>query len=513
MRFLRAAATVGGFTMISRVAGFLRDLLMASVVGASAMADAFFVALKLPNLFRRISAEGAFNVAFVPLFSEALEQGGRDRALAMARTIMGVMLAVLSVFTAVMMVAMPAVISVLAPGFVDEPQRYEAAITLSRITFPYLLFISLASLIGGVMNVFYRFAPYAFLPLLFNLCLIAALLFHGLVGMQPVQALAWGVVVSGVFQLLWMIVSAAISGALVVPTWPKITPEVKRLWVLMLPAILGAGVMHINIVADMIMASFLGEGSVSHLYYADRLNQLPLGVIGVAIGTALLPLLSKAVAAADSGQVQKLYSQAIQYAFMIAMPAALALLAAGPFFVRALFQHGAFTQQDATIAAYVLQAYAIGLPAYVIGKVLQTACFARQDTRSPVRISVIITVINILLSLIFIQFIGVIGIALSTGLVGWLQVVLLRRVLVRRGDVLMDPALPPLLLKMGGCALIMAVCVFGVSFMLSPYSIGGFVERLIACLGLVISGALVYGLCLKFIAKVNLKNLVKDLKV
>lgn len=512
MRFLAAAATIGGLTMISRIAGFIRDLLMASVIGAGAVADAFFVALKLPNLFRRISAEGAFNVAFVPLFSQKLEGEGREVALQMARVIMGVMTAVLGLFTLVAIAFMPGMVAVIAPGFVDDPERFAKAVELARLTFPYLLFISLASLIGGVMNVMGRFALYAFLPVLFNLCLICALLFYGVFGVEPVVALAIGVSVSGALQLVWMFVAACLNGAVLVPSMPRLTGSVRRVWVLMVPAIIGAGVMHINIIADMIMASFLGAGSVSHLYYADRLNQLPLGVIGVAIGTALLPMLSGAFNKDDLGQARHLYNQAVLYAFMIAVPCSVALLAAAPFFIQILFQHGAFTADDTAVTSAVLRAYALGLPAYVLGKILQTACFAQQDTRTPVRISIIVTGINIALSLILIQFIGVVGIALSTAVAGWLQLLMLGVMIRRKGHVGLNAQMPRRLFALGLSALLMGAGVYWMAQQMHFMADMGIAQRGLACIGVVLTGGMVYACGLKFIARVNVTTVMKDIK-
>lgn len=512
MKFLAAAATVGGFTMLSRVAGFARDLLMASIVGAGALADAFFVALKLPNLFRRITAEGAFHVAFIPLFSEAREKQGEEQALAMARNIMGVMLAALSLLCVLFIAAMPGVISLIAPGFVNEDIRFNTAVDLAGVTFPYILFISLAALIGGVMNVYGRFALYAFLPVLFNFGLILALLFHGVFGVDAVTALAWAVSLSGLVQLLWIGVAAALKGQILMPTWPRITPEVKKLWALMVPAIFGAGVMHVNILADMIIASLLPAGSVSHLYYADRLNQLPIGVIGVAIGTALLPMLSRTVAAGKGGEAGRLYAQSITYSLMATLPAAVALVAVAPILVTALFQHGAFTANDAAVTARILQAYAIGLPAYILAKTYQAVFFANQDTTTPVKISIVITVINILLSLVLIRFIGVVGIAASTAFVGWVQVILLSRAIDKRDLITPDRPLRSPILRMGLAALVMGIALCAVGVWVGPMADAGAVERVIACFALVGTGVVVYGMGLAGIAKVKVKDVINDIR-
>ncbi len=429
MKLLKAMATVAGLTGLSRVFGFIRDILMAAILGAGPIADAFFVALKLPNFFRRVTAEGAFSASFVPLYSEKLEKDGPGKADDFAANAFAVMLAVLVPFTIVALFAMPWLIYGIAPGFGGEGVRYEAAVELSRITFPYLLLMSLTALLGGVLNARERFAPFATAPILFNLCLIGALLFGADALETPGHALAWGVFAAGLVQLAWLVWHIKRAGITPRMYLPRFNADVKKLFALMGPNVISAGAMHINLLADLIIASWLAPGAISYLFYADRLNQLPLGLVGIAVGTALLPMLSRALAAGDAGKAQNLFNRAMEICLILALPAAVALILVPEELIGALFERGAFTGQDTIVTAQVLMGYAVGLPAYVCAKVFQSAFWARQDTVTPAKISIICTGLNIAMTLVLIQFIGVAGIALATGLAGWAQFFLLQRAL------------------------------------------------------------------------------------
>lgn len=422
MKLVKAMGVVAGLTGVSRVAGFARDVLTASVLGAGPVADAFFVALKLPNFFRRVTAEGAFSVAFVPLYSEKLANDDRAGADDFANNAFMVMLLLLAGFVSLAMIGMPYVLHVIAPGFVGDELRFDLAVELSRITFPYLLLMSLTALLGGVLNALDRFAPFAFAPVLFNVCLITALLLSGQFESAG-HALSFGVLFAGVAQLVWLIVAARRAGIKIGIKRPRFNGDIRRVFKLMGPGVIGAGVMHINLFADMILASFLATGSISYLYYADRLNQLPLGVVGIAVGTALLPMLSKALAKGDIEQGRELFNRALEVCLLLALPAAAALFVIPELLIQVLFERGAFSAEDTAVTAMVLRCYAIGLPAYIAIKVFSTAHWARQDTVTPVKISVVATILNIVLSIVLIQFMGVVGIALATGLTGWLQFV------------------------------------------------------------------------------------------
>jgi len=494
MRLIKAMVTVAGLTLASRVAGFVRDLLTARILGAGPIADAFFVALKLPNFFRRVTAEGAFTVSFVPLYSHVTQKEGEDAARKFADDAMGVMISILLPFTMLALLAMPVVMWILAPGFGEGTTRYDYAVLFSRITFPYLLLMSVTALIGGVLNAHDRFAPFAAAPIFFNLtmvvCLLGAEMFFPTAG----HALAWGVTLAGVVQLIFVWICAERANIILMPRLPKLTPHVRQLFRLMVPGIIGAGVVQINLFADIIIASYLPTGAISHLYYADRLNQLPLGTVGIAIGTALLPMLSRAVAAEDEVEISRLFNRGLEACILLAFPAALALGIAAEPIIMGLFRQGAFTTGDGHITAQVLAWYALGLPAYVAAKVLSTACYARKDTKTPVIVAGISVVFNIVfaLAMIFYFNMGVAGIALATGLAGWVQISILWIILTRRRTIEFDARFRYVFPRVIWASLLMAVVVYVIGDGLRDYFTADGIERVLALAALVGCGGIVY---------------------
>jgi len=465
MSLARAIFTVGGLTLLSRLCGFARDLLTAIVLGAGPMADAFFVALKLPNFFRRLFAEGAFSAAFVPMVSGRMETRGADAGRRLAERALSLMIAFLLPFTVLGMVFMPSLVTILAPGFVDEPDKFEAAVGLARITFPYLLLISLVALLGGLLNSIGRFGPFAAAPIFFNLALIGGLGFAWFGHGDAATAMAYAVVVAGCLQLILMLVScwkADVAPGLIAP---QIGPDMRRLLKLMGPGIIGGGVLQINVMIDTILASLLPSGAISWLFYADRLYQLPLGVIGIAIGTALLPGLSRAAAAGQSERATHLLSRALEYGLLLALPSAIGLAIVAQPIIGALFQYGRFDAHDTLQTGWALTAYAIGIPAFIGVKVLNAAYFARQDTSSPVRTAIIATVFNTTLSLALIHPLGHGGIALATSVAAWLNLSLLIRGLRKRAVLQIDERLKdrlPRIIAAGAImAAILAVMLFG----------------------------------------------------
>lgn len=492
MKLVKAMATVAGMTGLSRIAGFVRDVLTAAYVGAGPVGDAFFVALKLPNLFRRITAEGAFSIAFVPMYSKKLETETEDSANDFAGNAFMVMLNILTVFTIITVIFMPYVIRVIAPGFADDPVRSDLAVEFSRVTFPYLILISLTALLGGVMNAVNRFAPFAFAPVLFNVCLIASLLLSDHFETSG-HAMSWGLLVSGVLQFVFLWICSKRAGIHIKIQRPKFNADVKKILFVMGPAVIGAGVVHINLFADIIIASFLGEGSISFLYYADRLNQLPLGVVGIAVGTALLPMLSRAMVQEDKTEATNLFNRSLEYCMLLALPAAVALAVMPLSLITVLFERGAFTSSDSAITANVLSAYALGLPAYIAVKVFSTAHWSRHDTKTPVRISIIATVLNIALSIMAIQYIGVVGIALATGLTGWLQIYMHINALKDHPSAHFDGKLKTNMPKIIAASCVMGGAVYILAALLSDYIFADAEIVKIMALGMVIiAGALVY---------------------
>ncbi len=489
MSLIRAMSTVGGMTALSRVAGFARDILTAAILGAGPIADAFFVALKLPNFFRRVTAEGAFSVSFVPLYSETLDREGQAAANRFANNAFWIMMGMLSVFSALAIVFMPYVIMAIAPGFVGDTVRYDLGVELSRITFPYLLMMSLTALLGGVLNAHDRFAPFAFAPVLFNLSLILALLLSGFFE-TPGHALAYGILCAGGAQFLMLFWCAA-SGKVFCLEWrkPDMSPKIRKVFKLMGPGVVGAGVMHINLFADLILASFLAQGAISYLYYADRLNQLPLGIVGIAVGAALLPMLSKALSQGNEDQARDLFNRSLEYCLLLALPAALALFVVPDILIGTLFERGAFDAEDTAASSAVLMGYAVGLPAYIMIKLFSTVHWARQDTVTPVRISIIGTLCNIALSIVLIFQIGVAGISLATGVTAWLQLVLHLRALKTCRVVSFDARL-----RRNGVKVVLA----SVAMALAVYALGQVLPAVIgnryAVLGVVVGGGMViYG--------------------
>ena len=439
MSLYRAIFTVGGFTMISRVTGFLRDIMIAALLGAGPIADAFFVAFKLPNFFRRLTAEGSFTVAFIPLFAGLLEEEGRDAALRFAAEVVAVLTTIVLALTLLIEITMPWVMIAMAPGFVATPDRFDLAVELTRLTFPYLPFISLVALLGGMLNSVGRFAAVAAAPILLNLILITAMATAAHALETPGHVLAWGVATAGLAQFLWLVAACRREGLLPRLAWsrlvrPRLTPGVHKLFRLMVPALLGAGVVQVNLLIDVILASTLPTGSISFLYYADRVNQLPLGVIGVAVGTALLPMLTRQLRAGEDGEALTTQNRAFEFAMLLCLPAAAGLMALSGPIVAVLFERGAFDATASSASAMALMAYAFGLPAFVAVKVFQPGFFAREDTRTPVFVSIVAVAINLVLNLILMQFLAHVGLALATAIASWANAAMLIYLLRKRNN-------------------------------------------------------------------------------
>ncbi|WP_340107517.1 murein biosynthesis integral membrane protein MurJ [Pikeienuella sp. HZG-20] len=424
IRLLRAFATVGSWTMASRVLGFIRDVMIAGLLGAGPVAEAFFVAFRLPNMFRRFFAEGAFNMAFIPLFSKKLESG--EDAKAFAEDAMAGLIAILLLLTLAALLLMPALIFALAAGFADDPERFRLAVLYGRIQFPYLLCMALTALFSGVLNALGRFAAPAATPLLLNIILIGAMAVAALAAAPVGSALALGVLAAG-FAQVWLVARAArLSGFELKLRRPRWSPEMSRLVALGVPGALAGGVMQINLLIGTAIASFF-SGAVAWLSYADRLYQLPLGVVGVAIGVVLLPELSRRVRAADEAGARAAFCRATEFSMALTLPAAAALVvAAGPF-ASVLFSRGAFSGEDAAAVAAAVALFAFGLPAFVMQKVVQPAYFAREDTKSPLRFAAASVALNTAISLLGAPLIGWLAIPIGTTLAGWLNLALLWR--------------------------------------------------------------------------------------
>ena len=444
LRLIRSTLTVGSMTLLSRMLGLARDVILARFFGAGMGADAFFVAFRIPNFLRRLFAEGAFSQAFVPVLTEYKTQREHVEVRQLLSHVTGTLGMVLFVVTLIGVVAAPILIMAFAPGFSGNGEKYDLTVAMVRITFPYILFISLTALAGGVLNSYGRFAVPAFTPVFLNLSLIAAVLWLAPYLNEPVMALAWGVFLAGVIQLLFQLPFLFRLGLLPRPRLNLARKDrhegVKRIGRLMLPAIFGTSVVQINLLFDTLIASFLVTGSVSWLYYSDRLVEFPLGVFGIALATVILPTLSRQHASAAASEYEATMDWALRLVVLIGVPAALGLMVlAGPL-LTTIFYYGAFSAQDVLMARASLMAYALGLMAFILIKVLATGFYARQDTRTPVRIGIIAMLVNMVLNIILVvpwvyagQSAPHAGLALATSLSAFLNAGLLYRHLARTG--------------------------------------------------------------------------------
>jgi putative peptidoglycan lipid II flippase len=500
----RAIATVGSFTLLSRIVGFVRDIVLSAVLGSGPVADAFIVAFKLPNLFRRLFAEGAFSAAFVPLFARELQGDGREAALVFARQAHACLLMVLVPFSLLMILAMPAVIWVMAPGFTSDKSIFDLAVTFGRITFPYLIFISLAALYGGVLNSVERFAEVAFTPVLLNIVMIGTVL--GLTPLLPDAgyAASIGVALAGLLQWLWLLFSCWRDGVAMKLVRPRLTERVRQLVRLATPVAIGGGAQQISTLIDVIWASLLPAGSIAALYYADRIAQLPLGVIGIAIGTALLPLLARQLRAGANEAAMVNQNRAIEFGLLFSLPSMVALWILAVPMVRVLFEHGRFGPDDTLRTAGALAAYAAGLPAFMLVKALTPGFFAREDTKTPLYTAIASIAVNIALNALFVfgTSLAQVGIALASSLSGWLNALLLGVILMRRGHLVPDQRLKARAVRMAGATLGMGIVLWfalrelsrplgqpdltGIAVLLGLCALGGFVYAALgAMLGVV----------------------------
>ncbi len=436
---LRSSALVGSMTMTSRVLGLLRDIVIAAFVGASANADAFFVAFKIPNFLRRLFAEGAFSQAFVPVLADYKQEGSVAAVKALVDRVAGVLGGTLLLITSLTILAAPVVTAIFAPGFVSQPEKFQLTSELIRITFPYLLLISMTGFCGAILNSYGRFAVPAFTPVFLNLSLIFAATVASPWFDEPVFALAWGVFLAGIIQLLFQWPSLYRLELVPRPIWDTKDEGVRRILKLMVPALFGVSVSQINLLLDTVLASFLPTGSVSWLYYSDRLAELPLGVFGIAIATVILPNLSAHRAAAREGHFSLTLDWAMRSVLLIGVPAAVALIVLAKPILITLFQYGALTPSDVDMASLSMRAYSLGLIAFMLVKVLAPGFYARKDTATPVKIGIVAMVANMVMNLLFVLplmyywNIGHLGLALATSIAAWLNAGLLLRGLLRAG--------------------------------------------------------------------------------
>ncbi|MBI3140689.1 MAG: murein biosynthesis integral membrane protein MurJ [Rhodocyclales bacterium] len=462
MNLLKALATVSSMTLLSRILGFVRDFIIARAFGAGAATDAFFVAFRLPNLLRRMFAEGAFSQAFVPILAEYRNRRGAEETGRLVDHVATLLFLALMAVTALGIAVTPVLIYVSAPGFAADPGKFALTVELTRIAFPYILFISLVSLAGGILNTWSRFAIPAFTPVLLNLAFIGMALFAAPYFDPPVLALAWAVFLGGMLQLGLQVPNLARIGML--PRWSFSLKDegVNRILKLMLPALLGVSVSQISLLINTIFASFLPNGSVSWLYYADRLMEFPAGLLGAALGTILLPSLSRCHADGNRAEFSALLDWGLRLTLLLTLPAALALALLAVPLLATLFNYGAFQADDVLKTRDALVAYSVGLAGLILVKVLAPGFYAKQDIRTPVKIALITLAATQAMNLAFIVPLKHAGLALAIGLASCLNAGLLYRGLRRRGDYLPQPGWTAFVTKLlGALAVLGAVLWFG----------------------------------------------------
>lgn len=492
MNLLKSLAAVSSLTMVSRVLGFVRDTIMARIFGAGVATDAFVVAFKLPNLLRRIFAEGAFSQAFVPILSEYKSQRGDEAARTFVAYVSGLLTLVLALVTALGVLAAPWVVWISAPGFADDAQRFELTSSLLRVTFPYILLISLSSLAGAILNTWNRFAVPAFVPTLLNLSMIFFAVFLTPYFDPPVMALGWAVLAGGLLQLLYQLPHLRKIGMLVLPRLNLRDSGVWRVMRQMGPAILGVSVAQVSLIINTAFASFLPTGSVSWMYYADRLMELPTGVLGVALGTILLPALSKTHALGDRGEYSRLLDWGLRLCLLLALPCALALAIIAEPLTASLFQYGAFSAHDAAMTQRALIAYSIGLVGLILIKILAPGFYARQNIRTPVRIAIFILVVTQLMNLAFVVPLRHAGLALAISLGACLNAGLLYWQMRKQRMFDLQPGWMPFLVKLVVAVGVMCGVLLAGIQLLPGWDQGDMPVRLLRLGVLVAAGVLAY---------------------
>ena len=501
---------VGSLTFLSRILGYFRDLLIARVIGAGLISDCFFVAFKLPNLFRRILGEGAMNAAFIPVVSGVRTKSGKKSADAFFSNIFSFLLVALLAFVLILEIFMPLIITLIAPGFSDNPEKFNHSINLTRLTFPFVLFICLTSLMGAYLNTLGKFASMAVTPIILNLSLIFTLLiFFKSENLFLISStLSFVVSIAGIIQVIWMYYNIRRNKSKLSINFSflktfKSDKEITKFFKLLLPAILGNGAYQINLLIDMILASTLPDGSISFLYYADRVNQLPLGVLGIAIGTALLPVLSSQVKKNQKKEAEKSISKAIKFGILFSIPAFFGLLIFSENIISFLFFRGAFEYKDVQATSSALIALCCGLPAFIMIKILVIPFFANEDTKTPIKISLFCMSINLILNLILIREFLHVGLAISTSVSAWINFILLIYILNKNLNYSFDISIFKVFLKVSLASLTMSYIVLKTyEFMINNFEMytlynTNFILILCIIFGIIIYSALMYFLGIK----------------
>lgn len=497
MSLVKKFMTVGGATLGSRFFGFARETLMAAALGTGPMADAFYAAFRFPNLFRRLFAEGAFNAAFVPLFAKEIEGGGKEAAKRFSEEVFGVLFTVLLLITIVMELAMPLIVrTVIAPGFAAGTEKYEVTVKLAIVMFPYLMCMSLTAMLSGMLNSLHHYFAAAVAPIFLNVAMIGALFYALYTGADPLATawyLSWGVLVAGLLQMGVLYAGVRHAGMSIGFRRPRWTPNVKRLLVLALPAAVTGGITQINQLIGQMIAS-TKEGAIAALQYADRLYQLPLGVVGIAVGVVLLPELSRALRAGHLTEASNIQNRSLEFSLFLTLPAAAALWVLSDEIIRVVYEHGAFNTGMTSTVAGILAIYGLGLPGFVMIKALNPGFFAREDTKTPMRFTMISVAVNCALAISLFPFFQERGIATAEVVSGWLTTTMLFVTLVRRGHFEIEKALISRLVRLLVAAGVMGGVLYAILPYAAPYltSNSGIVEQVGAILALIVIAMIVY---------------------
>lgn len=516
MSLVRQFVSVGGGTLGSRIFGFIRETLMAAALGAGPAADAFYAAFRFPNLFRRLFAEGAFNAAFVPLFARELEGEGPEAAQRLADEVLSVLVLVLGTLTAIVLLATPLIVALIAPGFLKDAGKFALTVELFRVMFPYLICMSLTAMASGMLNAHRRFVAAAVAPILLNAALIGALalgIWIGAEGPTVARLLSWAVLLGGAAQLLMVVVAARMIGVRTRLRRPRITPGVRKLLWLAAPVAVSGGITQINLFVGQIIAS-AKPGAIAILQYADRLYQLPLGVVGVAIGVVLLPELSRALKAGNLGEAQHNQNRALEFALFLTVPAALALALISEEVIRVLYEHGAFSPQSTTSTARALAVYGLGLPAFVMIRVFGPGYFAREDTRTPMIFAAVSAAVNVTCAITLFPLLAEAGIAGAEVIAGWTNTALLFTVLLRRKLFLLDAQTRRNVPRILFSAALMGVALFGGKIMLSDffYPHSNLLGQVGALAVLISGGAAIYLALTQVTGAMDFRRLVRSFR-
>jgi len=507
-RMTKAAGIVGSATLLSRIFGLVRDVVLAWFFGAGLVSDAFFVAFRIPNLLRRLFAEGSLSIAFIPVFTEYLTNQSREEAFQMARSAVRLLSILLAVVVVIGILLAPLIVRIIAPGFSDSPEKFILTVTLTRIMFPYIFLISLVALSMGILNVLGHFAAPALAPVLLNIAIICSVFLISPHMGDPVTGLAIGVLIGGVLQLMLQMPFLIKKGFYF---WQKATlyhPGLKRIGILMIPAVFGAAVYQVNILVDTFLASLLADGSISYLYYADRLVQFPLGIFAIATATAVLPSLSRQAAEQDLSAFRDTFSYAMKLVFFIIIPSMVGLIVLREPIIALLFKRGAFDAETTRLTAYALLYYAVGLWAFSAVRIIVNAFYALQDTKTPVRMAVISVIAKIVLSVILMQWLAHGGLALSTSLASMLNFGLLIQALRKKLGVIGWRSISASVFKTTICSLVMGAMVWSLALFIIPSKGATLTGLFFGLMGSILAGLVCYGAFSFFLKSPELKKVL-----